>query len=170
MSEGNRRAHHSLVAGREIIEELLAFLALKLHVIRNNGGIVIVLILFPLPIRNIHLNPEQPVFHLPHGFVCRDRHYVNGEHQITVQFCQLRNHAVLDIRRIVFHKKNTDKLISELYIVIEAFNAVGTDIVLEIVTLARHIRHIEVKIHLLSRSVEIMQDTQSFRCVKFSAF
>ena len=45
--------HHPLVTGREVIEELLAFLSLLLQVVGDDGGKIVVLVLFPLPVRDV---------------------------------------------------------------------------------------------------------------------
>ena len=76
--------HHPLVTGRQIIEELLAFLSLLLQIIGDDGGKIVVLVLFPLPVRDVGFYPKQAVFYLSHGFVRRDRHNVHGEHHVTV--------------------------------------------------------------------------------------
>ena len=76
--------HHPLVTGRQIVEELLAFLSLLLQVVGDDGGKVVVLVLFPLPVRDVGFHTKQAVLHLPHGFVRRDRDHVHGEHHVTV--------------------------------------------------------------------------------------
>ena len=76
--------HHPLVTGRQIIEELLAFLSLLLQVIGDNSGKVIILVLFPLPVRDIRFYPKQAVFHLTHGFIRGNRDNINREHHVTV--------------------------------------------------------------------------------------
>ena len=52
------RKHHSLVTGGKVIKELFGFLALKLHIIRDNRTEIVVLILLALPIRYIRFNTE----------------------------------------------------------------------------------------------------------------
>ena len=84
MHHRKHRKHHPLVTGRQIIEELLAFLSLLLQVVGDDGGKVVVLVLFPLPVRDVGFHTEQAVFYLPHGFVCGNRDNINREHHVTV--------------------------------------------------------------------------------------
>ena len=166
VNECDRRAHHALVAGCQVIEEFLALFALQLHIIGNDGRKVVVLILLSLPVGDIGFHAEQPVLNLAHRFIGRDGDHINRQHQVTVQLGQLRYHTVLDIRRVVLHKENADKLISELHIIVEALDAVGTDIVFEVVSLAGAFLHIEVEIHFLSRTVEVVENAQALRGVQ----
>ena len=84
MHHRKHRKHHPLVTGRQIIKELLAFLSLLLQVIGDNGRKIVVLVLLPLPVRDVRFYPKQTVFHLPHGFIRRDRDDIDGEHHVTV--------------------------------------------------------------------------------------
>ena len=96
-SQGHHREHHPLVAGGEVVQKLLAFFPLQLHVIRNHGAEIVVGILAALPVGNVGFHTQQAVFHLPHSFVRRHRHNVDGEHQIAVEIGKLRHHVVLNI-------------------------------------------------------------------------
>ena len=70
--------HHSLIPGGQVIQHLLGFFSLQLHIVRNHGRKVIVCILAPLPVGDICLYAQQSVLDLPHCFVCRYRDDVNG--------------------------------------------------------------------------------------------
>ena len=45
--------HHALVSGRQVVQELLGLLTLELHIIRNDGAEIVVLILLALPVGDI---------------------------------------------------------------------------------------------------------------------
>lgn len=45
--------HHALITSGQVVKKFLAFLALKLHIIRNNSREVVVRILAALPVRNV---------------------------------------------------------------------------------------------------------------------
>ena len=84
MHHRQHRKHHPLVTGRQIVQKFLAFLSLLLHVIRNDRRKVVILVLLPLPVRDVGFHTEQAVFHLPHSFVCGNRDNVNGQHHVSV--------------------------------------------------------------------------------------
>ena len=78
MHQCHQPEHHALVAGRQIVEHLLGFLALQLHVVRNRGGKIVVGILAALPVGYIRFHSQQCALQLPGGFVCRHRQDVDG--------------------------------------------------------------------------------------------
>ena len=84
MNKRDRRTHHPHIAVGQIIKHLLAFRTLQFHIIRNNSGIVVVLILFSLPVRDIRFDPQQSVLDFPDRFVCGDRKDVNQKHHRSV--------------------------------------------------------------------------------------
>ena len=67
----------------------IAFLPLQFHVIGDNSGEIVVAVLAALPVGNVCLHTEKPVFHLPHSLVCGNGYHVNGEHHVPVQIGQL---------------------------------------------------------------------------------
>ena len=166
----NDRKHHALVAGGQVVQKLLAFLALKLHVIRHDSGKVVALILAALPVRDVRLHAEQTVFHLAHRLVGGDRDDVDGEHHVSVEVCQLGHHAVLDIRSVVFEEKHAPVFLAQLEIVAVLFHAVRADIVAEVVSLFHHVPRVKVKVHFFTGAVEVVQNAQPFRCVHGCAF
>ena len=115
--QGHYREHHPLVAGGEVVQKLLAFFPLQLHIIRNYGAEIVVGILAALPVGDVGFHTQQAVFHLPHSFVRRHRHNVDGEHQIAVEIRQLSHHVILNIRGVVFEEQHTAELIAQLQIV-----------------------------------------------------
>ena len=89
--------HHPLIPRGQVVQKLLAFLALELHIIGDDGREIVVGVLPALPVGDIGFDTEQAVFHLPHGLVGGDRHNIDRQHHISVEIGQLRNHAVFDI-------------------------------------------------------------------------
>ena len=159
--------HHSLVTGRQIVQKFLAFLSLLFQVIRNNGRKIVVLVLLPLPIRDIGFHTKQTVFHLPHGFICGNRDNVNGQHHIPVQLTKLRHHTVLDICRILSEKNHTPISVTHSEAVALKFKGIRADKILEIVTFPHRLGNIEVERCFFSCTVEVVEDTQLVACVQF---
>ena len=80
----DHRKHHALVTGSQVVQKLLGFLALKLHVVGNHSGEVVVLILPSLPAGDVRFHAQQEALHLTDGFIGRDGDHINGEHEIAV--------------------------------------------------------------------------------------
>jgi len=78
MHQCHQPEHHALVAGRQIVEHLLGFLALQFHIVRNGRGKIIVGVLAALPVGNVRFHAQQRALQLAGGFVCRHRQDVNG--------------------------------------------------------------------------------------------
>ena len=57
MYQRHHGEHEPLVAGGEIVQHLTGFLALLLQIVGNHGGVVVVLILPPLPIGHVGFYP-----------------------------------------------------------------------------------------------------------------
>ena len=89
MNHSEYSEHHSLITSGKVIKELLHFLFLLFHIIRNGSGKVIVLILLSLPVGYIRLNPKQSALCFSHRFIGRNRYDVNGHHQVAVQVGKL---------------------------------------------------------------------------------
>lgn len=167
---GQQGEHHALVAGRQVIEKFFGFLALQFHVVRDNGGEIVVGVLTALPVGDIRLHAEQTVFHLPHRFIGRNRYNVNRQHHIAVKIGQFRHHTVLDIRSIVFEKQHPAVFIAQLQIIAVFLHGIGADIVPEVMPLFHHVVRVKMEIAFFTLPVKIMQDTQFFLCVQFGAF
>ena len=133
MHERDHGEQHPLVAGREIIQHFTGFLALLLHIVRNNSGEVLVAVLPPLPVGDVRLHAEQFVLHLSHRFVGRHRDHVNGEHHAPVEVGQLQNHAVFDVAGVILEEQDATILIAHFEVVPMKFQTVRADRVLEIV-------------------------------------
>ena len=70
MHQCHQPEHHPLVAGRQIVQHLLGFLALQLHVVRNRRGKIVVGVLAALPVGNVRFHAQQCALQLAGGFVC----------------------------------------------------------------------------------------------------
>ena len=64
MHHRKHRKHHPLVTGRQIVQKFLAFLSLLFQVVGDDGGKVVVLVLLPLPVRDVGFHTEQAVLYL----------------------------------------------------------------------------------------------------------
>ena len=127
---------------------------------------IIVLILLPLPVRDIRLNTEQTVFNLAYCFIGRDRDDINGKHQVAVKLGKLGNHAVLDIARVVLEEKHPRIFLAQLDMVCGALDTVRTDIVAEIMTETCLLADIHLKCRFIAGTIEVMENTQSFHRVQ----
>ena len=122
-----------------------------------------------LPVRDIRLYPQQTVLHLPHSLVCGHIEDVDGQHHIAVQVGQVRHDLVLDIVGVVLQEQHPAIAVAQLQIVAVLLNPVRADVVLEVVALPGHIRHIKMKIALVSGPVEIVENTEPVRGVQLHA-
>ena len=57
MHQRHQPEHHSLVAGGQVVQHLLGFLALEFHVIGNRSGKIVVGVLTALPVGDIRFYP-----------------------------------------------------------------------------------------------------------------
>ena len=118
----NDRQHHPLISCGQVVQKFLALLALELHIIGDDSGEIVVGVLPALPVGDIGFDTEQTVFHLPHGFIGGDRPTIDRQHHIPVEIGQLRNHAVFDIRSVVFQKQDTAVFLAQLQTVAAFFH------------------------------------------------
>ena len=170
MHHRQNRKHHSLVTGCQIVQELLAFLALLFKVIGNDRRKIIVLILFTLPIRDIGFYTQKTVFYLTHGFVCGYGDNINGHHHIAVKLTKLRHHTILNICRILTQKNDTPISVAHTKVVLFKLESIGTDIVLKVVTLSHTQKHIKGKARFLACAVEVVENAELFFRFKLYAF
>ena len=158
-----------MVSGRQIVQELLGLFALELHVIRNNGTEIVVLILLALPVGDIGFNTQKPVLDLTDRFIRRDGDHVDGQHQIPVQFSKLGEHTVLDIACVVFEEQNSCKLFPELDVVCAPLHAIRADIITEVVTHSCLLIDVHLEGSLIAGAVEVVKDTQSLYRIECNA-
>ena len=167
--QGHHREHHPLVAGGEVVQKLLAFLALQFHVVGHHSREVVVGVLAALPVGDVGFHTQQAVFHLPHGFIRGNRHNVDGEHQVAGHVGKLRYHVILNIRGVVFEEQHPAELIAQLQIVAVFLDPVRADIVLEAVAPLHHLAGVENKLGFFALAVEVVQDTQALGGVQLHA-
>lgn len=161
------REHHALITSGQVVKEFLAFLALKLHIIRNNSREVVVRILAALPVRDVGFHTQQAALHLMYCLISWNGQNINGKHHIAVQVSQFCDHAVLNVAGIVFEKQHPAILIAQNQIILVFFNYIRADKVPNIMSLSRHALNVEVKRRFLTSTVKIMQHTQSLRRRQF---
>ena len=137
--------HHPLIPGGQIVQHLLGFFSLQLHIIGNHGRKVIVCILASLPVRHVGFHAQQSVLNLTHRFICRHRNNVNGQHQVPAKAAQFGDHLILYIAGVIFHKKDSAVLLAQLEMVVVELHRVRADPVLEAVSLFRKGFHIKRK-------------------------
>ena len=137
--------HHSLIPGGQVIQHLLGFFSLQLHIVRNHGRKVIVCILPSLPVRDICLHTKQTFFHFLYCFISRNRNHINTQHQISIHVGQFCYHIVFDVRSILTKKKYPSITISHAEIIFFKFKGIRTDIIFEAVSFFRKGFHVKWK-------------------------
>ena len=158
--------HHALVACSQIIKKLFRLFALELHIIRNDSAEVVVLILLSLPVGDVGLDAKQSIFNLSDCFIRRDRNYVDGQHEVSVQLGKLGKHTVLDIARIVFKKQNPCKLLTDFDMIRTPLHAVRADIIAEIVPHTSLLIDVHFKGRLIAGAIEVMEDAEPLHRIK----
>ena len=167
---GQNAQHHALVTGRQIIQKLLAFPSLQLHIVGNDRRKVVVCVLTALPLGDIGLYAQQTVLDFPHCFIHRNRHDVQRKHHVAIQIGQFRNERVLDIVGIVLEVQYPAELTAQDKIVAVLLDEVRADIVSEIMAFAHHILCIKMEIRLLPLAIEVMEHTQLLRGIQLHTF
>ena len=162
MHQCQYREHHSLVAGRQVFEELPGFLPLFFHVVRHDGGEVIVHVLLTLPVRDIGLHAEEPLLNLPDGLIGRDRDDVDRKHQVPVDVRELCHHLVADIRSVVPEQQDAAIPVPDPEVVAVVLIGIRTYIVAEVMTFAHVILQVKIKGRFFSRAHEIVDDPEPF--------
>ena len=78
MHQRHQPEHHALVTGGQVVQHLLGFLALQLHIIRNCGRKVVVGVLAALPVCYICFHAQQCTLQLAGGLIRRHRQDIDG--------------------------------------------------------------------------------------------
>ena len=170
MNHSEYSEHHSLITSGKVIKELLHFLFLLFHIIRNGSGKVIVLILLSLPVGNVRLNPKQSALCFSHGFIGRNGYNINRHHQVAIQVGKLSYHTVLDIGSVLAKKKDSPVTVSHFEVVLFKFHCIRANIILEIVSLFSRFLNIEVVGGFLPDTEEIVDNSQSLIGFKLHTF
>ena len=154
--------HHSLVTGRQVVKELLHFLALLLNVVGKLGRKVVVGILPTLPVGRIGFNTKQTAFGFSHGFIRGYGDNINGHHQITVEIGHFRNHTVLDIGSVLPQEQHSAVTLSDLEIVARKLHRIRADEILEVVTLSAGFLDVEAELRFFTGTVKVVENAESF--------
>jgi len=166
---GQDTEDHPLVTGGQVIQKLLAFLPLQFHIIGDNSGEIVVAVLAALPVGDVCLHTEKPVFHLSNSFICGDGYHIDGEHHVPVQIGQLGYEIILNVAGVVFEVQYPCEPIPNLEIVAVPLDGIRTDVVPEAVALAGRIPQREVELIFLSAAVEAVENLQPFHGVHGAA-
>ena len=160
------RKEHTLISGGQVVQHILCFSTLKVHIIRNRCGEVVVLVLLSLPVGNVRLDTEQTVLNLTDRLVGRHRNDIDGEHHVAIHIRQFGYHGVLDIGRIILKIKDSGITLAKLDEVAVLFHTVGADIIPIVVAELGVMLQIECEAAVISVTVEVMQYVQLFSGIK----
>lgn len=155
-----------MVAGAEVIQELLRFRSQLLQVVGNNSGKIVVCILLLLPAGNVALDTHDAVLHLVDGFVRGNGQDINGQHQAPGEVGKVGNHTVLDIASILPQKQDPAYLAAHLEVVRPKAHTVRGDAVLEMVAPAHGLPHLEPEMLFFSGPEEVMEYPEAFVAVQ----
>ena len=161
MHQRHQPEHHPLVAGRQVVEHLLGFLALQLHIVRNCRGKIVVGVLAALPVGNVRLHAQQRALQLAGSFVRRHRQDVDGQHQVAVEVAEFRHKAVLDIAGVVLQIQHPTITGIQLEMVGGKLHAVRAEPVLEMLTPFGVFVDVELRRSLLSGLEKVAENMQA---------
>jgi len=117
VDQGNVGKDHALVAGTQVIQELLVLRTELLQLVGDGGGKIVVCVLFLLPAGYIAFHAQDTGLHILHRFIGRDRQNVNGEHEVPGEVRQIGYHAVFDIAGVLPEEQDTAHLAAHLEVV-----------------------------------------------------
>ena len=89
MHQRHQPEHHSLVAGGQVVQHFLGFLALEFHIVRNCRGKIVVGVLAALPVGDVRFHAQQRALQLAGSLVRRHRQDIDGQHQVAVKVAEL---------------------------------------------------------------------------------
>ena len=161
MHQCHQPEHHALVAGRQIVEHLLGFLALQLHVVRNRGCKIVVGILAALPVGNVRFHAQQRALQLAGGLVRGYRQDVDGQHQIAVKVAEFRHKAVLDVAGIVLQIQHPTITGIQLEMVGGKLHAVRAEPILEMLTAFGVFMDVELRRSLFPGLEKVAENMQA---------
>ena len=98
-----------------------------------------------------------------------DRDNVDGQHHACADVGKLGDDVVLDEVGVVPQEDHSAVAVAHAEEVPPRLKAIGADIVLEVVSLARHVLRVEVEIRFLLRAKEVVDQLQLFCGVHFLA-
>ena len=166
MDQGDIGEDHALVAGAEVVQELLILCPELFQLIGDGGGKVVVGVLLLLPAGNIALHAQNPGLHLLDGLVGRDGQNVNGQHEVPGEVGQVGNHAVFDVAGVLPEEQDPAHLAAQLEVIGLEVHPVRGDGVLEVVAPAHGGGKVELKIPFLAGPEKVMEDPQALVVVQ----
>ena len=161
VDERHQSEHHPLIAGRQVVQHLLGFLALQFHIIGDGGRPVVGGVLFTLPVGNVRFHPQQGVLHLAGGLVGGHRQDVDRQHHAAVEIAEFGDKAVLDVARVVLQIEHSPKAPIDLEVVGGELHAVGAEPILEAVAAFGVLAQVEVERGRLTGLEEIPQQAEA---------
>ena len=166
MDQGDVGKDHALVAGAQIVQELLCLAPQLLQLIGNGGRKVVLIILALLPTGNVALDAQYPGLDFLYRLVGGDGQNVNGKHEVPGEVGQLRNHAVLDIAGILPKEQNTSHLAAHLEVVGLELHPIRGNVVPKIMAFFHSFREVELEVRLLSGPEKVMKQPQPLMVIQ----
>ena len=167
MHQRHQAEHHPLVSVGEVVQHLLGFLPLLLHIVGQHGGEVVGGVLLPLPVGRIGLHTQQLVLNLPHCLVGGNRQDVDRQHEAAVHVAELGNHGVFDVGGIILQIEHPAPSLIDAEVVLLKFHGVRAEPILEAVALFHVLSQVEGKGRRLRALEEIPEQLQPGGGVQF---
>ena len=161
MHQRHKTEHHSLVAGGQVVQHFLGFLALQFHIIGNGRGKIVVGVLAALPVGDIRLHAQQCTLQLAGSFVRWYRQDVDGQHQIAVKVAEFRHKAVLDVAGIVLQIQHPAIPCVQLEMVGGKFHAVGAEPIFEMLAALGVLVNVELRRSLFPSLEKVAENMQA---------
>ena len=92
---------------------------------------------------------------------------VDRQHKVPVDVAELGYHRVLHVGGILPKVQNAGVFLPDLDIIVLVRHAVGTDRILEGMTMTHQILQLEVIVFLFPHTEEVMEDPHSLRHIQF---
>ena len=167
MHQRHQAEHHPLVSVGEVVQHLLGFLSLLLHVVWQHSGEVVGGVLFPLPVGRIGLHTQQLVLNLPHRLVGGNRQDVDGQHEAAVHVAEFGNHGVFDVGGVILQVEHPAPSLIDAEVVLLKFHGVRAEPILEAVAFFHVLSQVEGKGRRLRALKEIPEQLQPGGGVQF---
>ena len=167
VDKGDQTKHHPLVAGGQIIQHLLGFLALQFHIVGHDGRPVVVGVLLPLPVGHVGFHAQQRILQLAGGLVGGDGQDVDGQHQFPIQIAELRHKAVFQVACEILEVEHPAHAVIDLKMVSGELHAAGAQPVFEMLAPPGLLVDIELGCRRVRRAEEVAEDPQALIEGKF---
>ena len=170
MHQRHQAEHHPLVSVGEVVQHLLGFLPLLLHVVGQHSGEVVGGVLFPLPVGRIGLHTQQLVLDLPHRLVGGNRQDVDRQHEAAIHVAEFGNHGVFDVGGVILQVEYPAPSLIDAEVVLLKFHGVRAEPILEAVALFHVLSQVEGKGRRLRTLEEIPEQLQPGGGVQFPPY